>query len=124
MLVRLRGRPSHLRRKELIFLFRVSTVDIVTSYTNRGQRMRGRMPCWYNHTLNLPSNTDLSTADNQASSFLMVTWTDAVSLRIQSKTLQRLMTGFSVIDGIDGITASSTKKRNFFATFPFFRTMF
>lgn len=94
---------------------------MVTSYTNRGQRMWGRMPCWYNHTLDLPGNPDLSTADNQASSFLMVAWTDAVSLRIQSKTLQRLITGFSVIDDI---TASSTKKRNFFTTLPFFRTTF
>lgn len=50
----------------------------------------------------------------------MVALMDAVSLRLQSKVLPKLVTGFSAIDGI---AVPSTRKRNLSTTFPRFRTM-
>lgn len=49
----------------------------------------------------------------------MVVWT-GVSLRLLSKTLQRLVTGFSVIDCIN---TPSTEKLNLYTTFPLFKIM-
>lgn len=54
-----------------------------------------------------PPRLDMSNAENQAWSFPTVVWTGAVSLRLQSKTLPGLVTGFSVIDGI--VTLSTEK---------------
>lgn len=50
--------------------------------------------------LNLPNSPDLSKVVSQVSSSLVVAQIAAVSLRLQSKTLTGLLTGFSVMDGI------------------------
>ncbi len=34
---------------------------MVTSYTSRGQKMQGKMPCWYIQVLNQPGRPDFST---------------------------------------------------------------
>lgn len=48
-----------------------------------------------------PTNFGGSTANNLASSFSIVVWTDVVCVRQLSETLQMLVTGSSVIDGMN-----------------------
>lgn len=59
-------------------------------------------------SLKLVGRTDLSTVDNQVASFLMVVYTDAVYLNLQSKTFPKPVTAFSEIDGIGLLFASET----------------
>lgn len=48
----------------------------------------------------LPGRPDLSTDFSQPSNSVQVNWMDDVSLRELSKTLPKLLTGFSVIVGM------------------------
>lgn len=118
VVLKLRGRPSHLRRWLLTFLSIRSVMKIVSSYTSRGHRICGRMPCWYIQHLNFPGKPDLSTFLSYVSSPLMDDWIVAVSQRLWSKSFLRLFTGFSLMVGIG---VSSNMKWNLSMTLLFFR---
>ncbi len=118
MLLRDRGSPNHLLRNWLMVLSSASTVVMGTSYTRRGQRSLGRIPCWYTQVLYFPGSPDLSTAVSQFVTSLLVCWRAAVSFRELSKIFPKLLTGLSVTDGI---CDPYRVKRNRSATLPFFK---
>lgn len=81
-------RPSHLQRWLLIFLFKVSTAVSITWYTSRAQRQNA-----------------------------MVSWISTTSLKLQSKTMPRFLTGLFLRDKI-ALPPSSLKI--FPTLFPYF----
>lgn len=107
MLLRLRGRPSHLRRDELIFLSKLSTAVMGNSYIR------------YIQALNIPGGPDLSTAESHVLRLSLGAWRAAASFRSLVKSLPRLFTDFS---DTDGIVVSPRLKRKRSVIFPFLKT--
>lgn len=100
MLLKLFGRPSHVQRNWLVLGSMPSTMVIGTLYISSGQRSLGRIPSWWIHALNFPRSPDLSSADSYAFTAIQVDCTTTVSLRVQSKSLPRVFTGFLDTKGI------------------------
>ncbi len=63
--------------------------------------------------------SDMATVESQELKSSLVAWCTAVSLRMLMKVLPRLLTGFSVGDGI---WVPPTEKLNWLVTLPFLRT--
>ena len=106
---------AHLLNRLLIVLSSISTVVIRNSYRSNGRDIRGKIACWNSHVLKHPGSPDLSILFNHFVMFLIVCWIAAVSFKLLSKVLLRLLSGFSFSVGI---SSPAILNRTFSETLP------